>query len=73
MRVKIHRDNECNLLALTHEYFIIRIDNFGLFEGEDVRVITIQREQYGATIHLFIGMGHSPSKVHRVLNIYSQL
>jgi hypothetical protein len=25
-------------------------------------VITIQREQYGATIHLFIGTGRGPSK-----------
>jgi hypothetical protein len=27
-----------------------------------MRVITIQCEQYGATVHLFIGTGHSPSK-----------
>jgi hypothetical protein len=27
-----------------------------------VRVITIQREQCGATVHLFIGMGHSLGK-----------
>jgi hypothetical protein len=26
------------------------------------RVNTIQREQYSATVHLFIGMGHSPCK-----------
>jgi hypothetical protein len=25
-------------------------------------VIIIQREQYDATVHLFIGMGRSPSK-----------
>jgi hypothetical protein len=25
-------------------------------------VITIQFEQYGATVHLFIGTGHSPGK-----------
>jgi hypothetical protein len=25
----------------------------------DVRVITSQREQYGGTVHLFIGTGHS--------------
>jgi hypothetical protein len=25
-------------------------------------VITIQREQYGATVHLFIGTGRNPSK-----------
>ena len=38
------------------------IDTFGLLEGVDVRVITIQREQYGATIHLFIGTGRGPGK-----------
>jgi hypothetical protein len=26
-------------------------------------VITIQREQYGGTAHLFIGTGHSPDKI----------
>jgi hypothetical protein len=38
------------------------IDTFGLHEGVDVRVITIQREQYGATVHLFIGTERSPGK-----------
>jgi hypothetical protein len=38
------------------------IDTFGLFEGVDVRAITIQREQYGGTVHLFIGTGCSPGK-----------
>jgi hypothetical protein len=28
----------------------------------DARAITIQREQYGGTVHLFIGTGHSPDK-----------
>jgi hypothetical protein len=27
-----------------------------------VRVITIQREQYGVTVHLFIGTGRRPDK-----------
>jgi hypothetical protein len=31
------------------------IDIFGLFEGDDARAITIHREQYGGTVHLFIG------------------
>jgi hypothetical protein len=31
------------------------IDTFGLFEGRCVNVIPIQREQYGGTVHLFIG------------------
>jgi hypothetical protein len=26
-------------------------------------VITIQREQYGVTVHLFIGMGRNPDKI----------
>jgi hypothetical protein len=38
------------------------IDTFGLLEGFDAREITNQREQYGATVHLFIGTGHSPGK-----------
>jgi hypothetical protein len=33
-----------------------------LTEGADARVITIQREQYGATVHLFIVMKHSSGK-----------
>jgi hypothetical protein len=28
-----------------------------------VRVITSQCEQYGGTVHLFIGTGHSPDKI----------
>jgi hypothetical protein len=28
-----------------------------------VRAITSEREQYGGTVHLFIGMGHSPDKI----------
>jgi hypothetical protein len=39
------------------------IDTFDLLEGDNVGAITIQREQYGATIHLFIGMGCSPGKI----------
>jgi hypothetical protein len=31
------------------------IDIFGLFEGVDTKAIIIQREQYGATVYLFIG------------------
>jgi hypothetical protein len=29
----------------------------------DVQVNTSQREQYGGTVHLFIGMGRSPIKI----------
>jgi hypothetical protein len=38
------------------------MDTFGLFEGVDVRAITIQREQYNGTVHLFTGTGRSPGK-----------
>jgi hypothetical protein len=38
------------------------IDTFSLFEGEDTRASTIQREQYGGTVHLFIGTRRGPSK-----------
>jgi hypothetical protein len=37
-------------------------DAFGLLEGVDARDITNQREQYGATVHLFIGTGRSSGK-----------
>jgi hypothetical protein len=33
-----------------------------LFECVDARAITIQREQYVGTVHLFIGTGRSPGK-----------
>jgi hypothetical protein len=33
-----------------------------LFEGDDARAIIIQCEQYGGTIHLFIGTRRIPSK-----------
>jgi hypothetical protein len=31
--------------------------------GSDARVITIQHEQYGVTVHLFIGTGRSLDKI----------
>ena len=34
-------------------------DTFNLFEGDDARAITIQREQYDGTVHLFIGIERS--------------
>jgi hypothetical protein len=50
------------------------IDTFGLPKGEDARVITNQREQYGVTVHLFIGTGRSPGKItFMTLNIYLQI
>jgi hypothetical protein len=32
---------------------------FGLLEGENDNTISIQREQYKSTVHLFIGKGRS--------------
>jgi hypothetical protein len=29
----------------------------------DAKANTSQREQYGGTVHLFIGMGHNPCKI----------
>jgi hypothetical protein len=48
----------------TYEYQqnLYYIDTFGLLEGADARMITIQCEQYSATIHLFIGTGRCQSK-----------
>jgi hypothetical protein len=46
--------------------YLYSIDTFGLIEGEnvgDARAITIQREQYGGTVYLFIGTGRSPNKI----------
>jgi hypothetical protein len=46
--------------------YLYYIDTIGLPEGEnvsDARVITIQREQYGVTVHLFIGTWRSPDKI----------
>jgi hypothetical protein len=45
-----------------HYQSLYYIDTFGLFEGEDMRANTIQREQYGGTVDLFIGTGRRPSK-----------
>ena len=40
---------------------------FGLKEGKSTSVtqkqMPSQREQYGSTVHLFIGMGRSPCKI----------
>jgi hypothetical protein len=40
---------------------------FDLTEGKkykrDTKASTSQREQYGGTVHLFIGTGHSPCKI----------
>jgi hypothetical protein len=37
-------------------------------------MITIQREQYGGTVHLFIGTGRNPGKITSMsLNTYLQV
>jgi hypothetical protein len=50
-----------------HQQYSYYIGTFGLPKGErtriDARVIPIQREQYGVTVHLFIGTGRSPDKI----------
>jgi hypothetical protein len=46
--------------------YLYIIDTFGLTEGEnvgDAGVITIQREQYRGTVHLFIGTRRSPDEI----------
>jgi hypothetical protein len=45
-------------MSINRTYII----TFGLIEGVDARAITVQREQYGGSVHLFIGMRHSLSK-----------
>ena len=45
-------------MSINRTYII----TFGLIEGVDARAITIQREQYGGIVYLFIGTGRSPSK-----------
>jgi molybdopterin synthase catalytic subunit len=38
------------------------ICTFGLVEGESESAIPTQREQYGGTVHLFIGFVRNPIK-----------
>jgi hypothetical protein len=48
---------------------------FGLKEGKTTSVtqkqMPSQREQYGSTVHLFIGTGRSPCKVTSVGDLFS--
>jgi hypothetical protein len=49
-----------------HKQYSYYNSTFGLMEAEsenDSRVIIIQREQYGGTVHLFIGTERSPGKI----------
>jgi hypothetical protein len=48
-----------------HQQYSYYIGTFGMPKAEGAkmtRVITIQREQYDVTVHLFIGTGCSPDK-----------
>ena len=54
-----------------HYQSLYYIYTFVLFEGDDARAITIQHEQYGGTVHLFIGMGRSPSKSTLLTSTYT--
>ena len=47
-----------------HYQSIYYIDTSSLFEGDDAKAITIQREQYGGTIHLFIGNSKAFALLH---------
>jgi hypothetical protein len=51
------------------------ICTFDLIEGKkfkrDARANTSQREQYGGTVHLFIGTGHSSVKITFMSSIAS--
>jgi hypothetical protein len=48
------------MIFILHLY--LRLDR-GWKSESDARVITIQREQYGITVHLFIGIGRSLDKI----------
>jgi hypothetical protein len=43
-------------------HLYLRLDRIWKYKS-DTGMITSQREQYGDTIHLFIGMRHSPDKI----------
>jgi hypothetical protein len=49
-----------------YSQYLYYIDIFGLSEGENVsdeRAITMQREQYDISVHLFTGTGYNPGKI----------
>jgi hypothetical protein len=51
------------MIFILHLY--LRLDRRWKSESDAI-MITIQREQYGGTVHLFIGMGHNPNKITSV-------
>jgi hypothetical protein len=52
-------DNIKSLDYLSSHYMIMDKHDRRYESKSDVRVITSQREQYGVTVHLFIGTGRS--------------
>jgi hypothetical protein len=74
MRIRMHKNEDSNCILLIHSY-LYSIKHVWISTGLTLhwylrlawrcgceRVNTIQREQYGVTVYLFIGTGHSPSK-----------
>jgi hypothetical protein len=81
----MQRDEDSNCISLIHTYlhFIKHVWILTVLilhwylrlarRWRHERVITIQREQYGVTVHLFIGTRCSPDKItFMTLNIYLQ-
>jgi hypothetical protein len=58
--LSLYNHEQTSIIFKLHLY--LRLDRRQKIES-DVRVITSHREQYGGTVHLFIGMGHSPNKI----------
>jgi hypothetical protein len=55
----LHSMNHIWILTVLILHWYLRLAR----RRECERVITIQLEQYGGTVHLFIGTGHSPGKI----------
>ena len=74
MWIRMRNDKDINYISLIHLYLhsinhmwiltvlILHCYLWLARRSRRERVITSQREQYGATVYLFIGTGHSPSK-----------
>jgi hypothetical protein len=85
MWIEMRKDKDSDCISLIHLYLhstkhvwilTISILHWYLWlpqRWRHERVITSQREQYGVTVHLFIGMGRSPGKItFMTFNIYLQ-
>jgi hypothetical protein len=81
----MQKDEGSNCISLIHSYLhslklVWILTEFVLYwylrlarRWRRGRVITIQREQYGVTVHLFIDTRRSPSEItFMALNIYLQ-